>query len=138
MKTADFTYHAPATLQDALAILAKVAPEDGRVLAGGQSLIPTMAYRLARPAHLVDINKVAGLDKLEVRHGELCIGATVRHAAFHRPAVAGPLGISRIIRCASAAPSAAASPSPIRPRNGAWSPRRSARSWWPRAPAAPA
>lgn len=93
MKVADFTYHAPATLQDALAILAKVAPDDGRVLAGGQSLVPTMAYRLARPAHLVDINKVAGLDKLEVRHGELCIGATVRHAAFHKPAVDGPLGL---------------------------------------------
>jgi carbon-monoxide dehydrogenase medium subunit len=92
MKTADFTYHAPTNLQDALAILAQVAPQDGRVLAGGQSLVPTMAYRLARPAHLVDINKVAGLDKLEVRHGELCIGATVRHAAFHRPAVDGPLG----------------------------------------------
>jgi carbon-monoxide dehydrogenase medium subunit len=92
MKTADFTYHAPRTLPEALKILAEVAPQDGRVLAGGQSLVPTMAYRLARPAHLVDINKVAGLDRLAVADGKLGIGATVRHAAFHRPVVEGPLG----------------------------------------------
>ncbi len=62
MKPAPFIRHVPKTLDEALAILAEVAPQDGRVLAGGQSLVPIMAFRMARPAHLVDINEVAGLD----------------------------------------------------------------------------
>jgi carbon-monoxide dehydrogenase medium subunit len=69
-----------------------VAPEDGRILAGGQSLVPIMAFRMARPAHLVDINEVAGLDKLAVESGKLIVGARVRHGAFHKPAAPGPLG----------------------------------------------
>jgi aerobic carbon-monoxide dehydrogenase medium subunit len=92
MKPAPFRYHAPKTIEEALAILAKVAPEEGRVLAGGQSLVPTMALRLARPAHLVDINGVDALNRLAVDDGKLGIGACVRHAAFHRPVVEGPLG----------------------------------------------
>jgi aerobic carbon-monoxide dehydrogenase medium subunit len=48
------------------------------VLAGGQSLVPIVAFRLARPAHLIDINAIAGLDGLAVRHDKLCIGARVR------------------------------------------------------------
>jgi carbon-monoxide dehydrogenase medium subunit len=92
VKPAPFVYHAPKTLEEAVGVLAKVAPEDGRVLAGGQSLVPTMAFRLARPAHLVDINRVAGLDRLAVEEGALRIGACVRHAAFHRPVAPGPLG----------------------------------------------
>ena len=60
MKPASFSYHAPKTVEEAVATLAEVAPQDGRVLAGGQSLVPTMAFRLARPAHLVDINNIAG------------------------------------------------------------------------------
>ena len=92
MKPAPFVYHAPKTIEQAVAVLAEVAPEDGRVLAGGQSLVPTMAFRLARPAHLVDINQVAGLDRLAVENDALVIGACVRHAAFHRPVVDGPLG----------------------------------------------
>jgi carbon-monoxide dehydrogenase medium subunit len=75
-----------------VAALGEVAPEDGRILAGGQSLVPTMAFRLARPAHLVDINGVGGLDRLAVEGNELVIGACVRHAAFHRPVVDGSLG----------------------------------------------
>jgi len=92
VKPAPFVYHAPKTLEEAVAVLAEVAPEDGRVLAGGQSLVPTMAFRLARPAHLVDINQVAGLDRLAAGNDVLSIGACVRHAAFHRPVTAGPLG----------------------------------------------
>jgi carbon-monoxide dehydrogenase medium subunit len=92
MKPAAFRYHAPKTLDQALSILAEVAPQDGRVLAGGQSLVPTMAFRMARPAHLVDINNVEGLDRLAVEDGNLVIGACVRHAAFERPVVDGPLG----------------------------------------------
>ena len=89
MKSAPFTYHAPRTLDDAVAILGDVAADDGRILAGGQSLVPTMAFRLARPAHLVDINGVAALDRLTIEGNALSIGACVRHAAFHRPAVDG-------------------------------------------------
>ena len=92
MKPAPFAYHRPATIPEAIALLAELAPQEGRVLAGGQSLVPIMAFRLARPAHLIDINRVAGLDRLEIADGRLRIGAQVRHAAFHRPVVAGPLG----------------------------------------------
>ena len=73
-------------------MLADVAPQDGRVLAGGQSLVPIMAFRLAKPAHLVDINEVVGLDRLALENGLLIVGATVRHAAFHKPVVDNPLG----------------------------------------------
>lgn len=92
MKPSAFIYHAPRTVEEAVATLAAVAPQDGRVIAGGQSLVPAMALRLAQPAHLVDINGIADLGRLEVRDGMLCIGACVRHAAFEGPVVAGPLG----------------------------------------------
>jgi aerobic carbon-monoxide dehydrogenase medium subunit len=100
MKPAAFRYHAPKTVAEAVALLAEVAPDDGRVLAGGQSLVPTMAFRLARPAHLVDINGVKELGRLAVADGRLTIGAGARHAAFHRPVVAGPLGqlLSFVVR----------------------------------------
>jgi carbon-monoxide dehydrogenase medium subunit len=93
MKPAPFEYHAPRTVREALDVLAEVAPRDGRVLAGGQSLVPAMALRLARPAHLVDINGVKDLERLAVAAGALEIGACARHAAFHRPVVDGPLGL---------------------------------------------
>jgi carbon-monoxide dehydrogenase medium subunit len=92
MKPAAFRYHAPKTIDEAVTLLAEVAPEDGRILAGGQSLVPTMAFRLAKPGHLVDINNVAALKRLTVSDGKLCIGACVRHAAFHKPVCDGPLG----------------------------------------------
>ena len=92
MKAAPFRYHAPRTIDEAVTLLAEVAPLDGRVLAGGQSLVPIMAFRLTRPAHLVDINGVEALRRLAVEGERLCIGACVRHAAFHRPVVDGPLG----------------------------------------------
>jgi len=92
MKPAPFVHHVPKTLDDALQTLAEVAPKDGRVLAGGQSLVPIMAFRLAKPAHLVDINGVTGLDKLASDGKTLSIGACVRHAAFHKAVIANPLG----------------------------------------------
>lgn len=100
MKPAPFEYHAPRTVEAAVALLAELAPRDGRVLAGGQSLVPAMALRLALPAHLVDINGVRGLDRLAVDGDELSIGACVRHAAFHRPVTDGPLGalLSQVVR----------------------------------------
>jgi carbon-monoxide dehydrogenase medium subunit len=100
MKPASFVYHAPSTVDEAVALLGRLAADDGRILAGGQSLVPTMAFRLARPAHLIDINTVRALDRLDVAADALAIGAGVRHAAFHRPVVAGPLGalLSTVVR----------------------------------------
>jgi carbon-monoxide dehydrogenase medium subunit len=92
MKPAPFIRHVPRTVAEAVTILAEVAPQDGRVLAGGQSLVPIMAFRLAKPAHLVDINEIEELGHIESDGKTLSIGARVRHAAFHQPVVAGPLG----------------------------------------------
>jgi aerobic carbon-monoxide dehydrogenase medium subunit len=92
MKPAPFTRHAPKTLDEAVKILAEVASQDGRVLAGGQSLVPIMAFRLAKPGHLVDINDVAGLDRITSDGRFLTIGACVRHAAFHKTVTDNPLG----------------------------------------------
>ena len=92
MKPAPFSYHAPKTVDEAVAKLAELARTTAAMLAGGQSLVPMMAFRMARPAHLIDINEVAGLDRLAVEGNMLSIGACVRHAAFHQPAVAGPTG----------------------------------------------
>jgi carbon-monoxide dehydrogenase medium subunit len=76
VKAAPFAYHAPGTLDEALGLLAPGG--DIRVLAGGQSLMAQMKLRRVRPGTLVDINGVAGLDSLEVRGGELYVGALVR------------------------------------------------------------
>ncbi len=92
MKPAPFIRHVPRTVAEVVKILAEVAPQDGRVLAGGQSLVPIMAFRLAKPAHLVDINEVEGLDKITSDGKFLSIGACVRHAAFHKFVVDNPLG----------------------------------------------
>jgi len=100
MKPAAFIRHVPKTLDEAVKILAEVAPQDGRVLAGGQSLVPIMAFRLAKPTHLVDINEVAELDTIAHDGNTLTIGARVRHGAFHKPVVDGPLGalLAHVVR----------------------------------------
>ena len=100
MKPAPFEYHAPESVEEAVALLAEFAPQNGRVLAGGQSLVPAMAFRLARPAHLIDINGIAALAQLSLGTNELTIGASVRHAAFHQPITAAPLGrlLSEVVR----------------------------------------
>jgi carbon-monoxide dehydrogenase medium subunit len=92
MKPAAFQYHAPKTIAEAVAVLAEVAPQDGRVLAGGQSLVPIMAFRLAKPTHLVDINGVKELSAIRVDGDRLRVGACVRHATFYTPVCDGPLG----------------------------------------------
>ncbi len=73
-----FEYHRPATLDEALGLLASLG-EDAKVLAGGQSLIPMMKLRFASPSDLVDVNRITGLDVIEERDGSLRIGALVRH-----------------------------------------------------------
>jgi aerobic carbon-monoxide dehydrogenase medium subunit len=92
VKPATFAYHAPRTIEEVVDQLAELAPLDGRILAGGQSLVPMMAFRMARPAHLIDINGVEGLERLSVDDDALRISACVRHAAFHRPVTPGPTG----------------------------------------------
>src|SRR3954471_14629012 len=83
LKLPPFEYASPGTVDDAVALLAE---RDGEasVLAGGQSLVPLMALRLARPELLVDINRVAGLDRVERVDGHVVIGACVRHAELER------------------------------------------------------
>jgi len=84
MKMPDFDYHRPATLDEALHLLAGHAGE-AKVLAGGQSLLPVMALRLSHPRHIVDIGRVPGLAVLEEDPaGDLRVGATVRHADVER------------------------------------------------------
>jgi carbon-monoxide dehydrogenase medium subunit len=73
-----FDYKVPTTLEEALTTLTEVGDE-GRVLAGGQSLIPMMKLRLASPGVLVDINELPGLSSIEAVNGHIRIGALVRH-----------------------------------------------------------
>lgn len=78
MKPAPFVYHRPRTVEEAVALLGLPA---SKVLAGGQSLVPLMNFRLSRPRHLVDINWLPGLDGVEwdPDQGRLRLGALVRH-----------------------------------------------------------
>jgi carbon-monoxide dehydrogenase medium subunit len=86
MKAAPFTYHRPESLDEALGLLAGMAEagEEGKVLAGGQSLLPVMALRLAAPAHLVDIGRLPDLDRIIAGPSGVRIGAMVRHAQAER------------------------------------------------------
>jgi carbon-monoxide dehydrogenase medium subunit len=83
VKPPPFTYHAPRTLDEALDALARTGAE-GKVLAGGQSLIPLLNMRLAAPAHLIDINRVTELDTVEVTPEGVRAGALARHARVER------------------------------------------------------
>jgi carbon-monoxide dehydrogenase medium subunit len=83
MKPPAFTYHRPATVEDALAVLTEVGAS-GKVLAGGQSLVPMLNMRLAAPGHLVDINRLADLAYVRCDVHTVRIGALARHAAVER------------------------------------------------------
>jgi aerobic carbon-monoxide dehydrogenase medium subunit len=96
MKAAPFEYHAARTVEEAVTLLATFAEQGGRVIAGGQSFVPMMAFRLARPDHLVDINGITDLARLVVEGGVLRIGATVRHATLETMTNGGMLG--RLLR----------------------------------------
>jgi aerobic carbon-monoxide dehydrogenase medium subunit len=76
----NFEYVAPASLLEAITLLQEHT-DDGKLLAGGQSLIPLMKFRLASPAYLIDLRKVPGLEALQERDGTLAIGAMVRETA---------------------------------------------------------
>ena len=78
MKPVAFRYHAPDTVQAAVGLLEEAGFE-GKVLAGGQSLVPMMNFRLARPGILVDIRKVRGLSGVRFESGYIVVGALTTH-----------------------------------------------------------
>jgi CO/xanthine dehydrogenase FAD-binding subunit len=87
MKAAPFEYSRPASLAEACALLAEHGG-DAKVIAGGQSLVPMMAMRLARPAWLVDINRLEELKRLTLEDDALVLGATVRQCTVERSELA--------------------------------------------------
>src|SRR3954454_19995030 len=86
MYPASFEYFAPETIHEVVSILGRF-DDEGKVLAGGQSLIPLMKLRFAAPRALIDINRIPGLDGLEEEGGSLRIGALVRHKTCERSAL---------------------------------------------------
>lgn len=92
MKSASFDYYAPRS-RDELFHLLQQYGDDARILAGGQSLVPAMNFRLARPDVLIDINRIAGLDYIVEQESVLRIGALARHARFEKLSDPGPLCI---------------------------------------------
>jgi len=83
VKPAPFDYHAPATVDDCVSVLAEHGDE-AKILAGGQSLMPMLALRLARPEVLVDVNRVSALATVRRDDGSLVVGATTRHATLEK------------------------------------------------------
>ena len=82
-----FEYLRPATISEAIALLQQYG-DDAKILSGGQSLIPMMKLRLARPAYLIDINRIAGLSYIKEEDGHLKIGGLTREAELeHSPIV---------------------------------------------------
>ncbi len=92
MYAAPFSYHRPASLQQAIKLLQELG-EDARIIAGGQSLIPLMKMRMARPAALVDINFIPGLSEIQSPKGELRFGALARHADIENSEAASAIPI---------------------------------------------
>src|SRR5437899_954296 len=85
MKAPRFAYARPASVAEALALLAE-HKDEARVLAGGQSLVPMLNFRLAAPKVLVDINRIAALVGIKVTRNHIRIGALARHAELERSA----------------------------------------------------
>src|SRR5258706_16480671 len=89
MKPANFDYYDPSTIEEALELLSQYG-DDARPLAGGQSLVPLMNFRLLRPAHIIDLNGIAALNFLQADTGELRIGATTRQRQLERSSEVDP------------------------------------------------
>jgi carbon-monoxide dehydrogenase medium subunit len=93
MKPAQFEYVAPSTVGAAIEALV-ASNGEGKVLAGGQSLLPLLNFRMARPAVLVDLNDIAGLSYIEDRGDRIAIGALTRHRELeHSPLIASKLPV---------------------------------------------
>ena len=78
MKPAPFEYHTPGSVEEAVGLLNQYG-EDAKILAGGQSLVPMMNFRLVRPKHLLDINHIPNLSYIKENGGKLMIGGLTRH-----------------------------------------------------------
>jgi carbon-monoxide dehydrogenase medium subunit len=78
MYPAQFDYHTPATVQEAISLLGRFK-DDAKLMAGGHSLIPMMKLRLAQPKHLIDLRKVPGLSGIKEEGGNIVIGALTTH-----------------------------------------------------------
>jgi carbon-monoxide dehydrogenase medium subunit len=89
---APFSYHRAASLPEAIKLLQELG-EDARVIAGGQSLIPLMKMRMARPTALIDINFIPGLSEIQTANSELRFGALSRHAEIENSAAASAISI---------------------------------------------
>jgi len=83
----EFKFSRPGTVRQAANLLAKT--EDAKLVAGGHTLIPVLKQRLAKPAHLIDLSKIEGLDAIEMKGRSLAIGAMARHASVANSAVVG-------------------------------------------------
>ena len=95
MKPAKFDYHAPASVEEALALLQRYGG-DAKILAGGQSLMPLMNFRLSRPAALVDLNRIASLAYVSEHDGQVRLGAMTRQRTIEfSPVVARKLPLLR-------------------------------------------
>jgi carbon-monoxide dehydrogenase medium subunit len=79
----EFEYHAPSSLDEAVALLERLG-DDAKVLAGGHSLVPAMRFRLALPEHLVDLNRIDGLAYVREEGGHLAIGAMTRESEIEQ------------------------------------------------------
>jgi len=108
MYPAKFEYFAPSTVDEALDVLGRYDEGEAKVLAGGMSLIPLMKLRFASPAHLVDVNRIPGLDGIEESEAWLTVGALARHnqiagsdvigARYPAMATAAPLVSDPLVR----------------------------------------
>jgi carbon-monoxide dehydrogenase medium subunit len=114
MKPVAFTYYRPASRDEAIALPVRHSGE-AKILAGGQSLLPTMNFRIARPSVQIDVNHVPALGDIRIEGRQLRIGALARHVRFEHPLTDGPLEhcylasprASALRQSAVAAPSAA-------------------------------
>jgi carbon-monoxide dehydrogenase medium subunit len=129
VKAPSFAYAKPRSLDEVFA-LAERHGADAKLLAGGQTLLATLNMRLSSPQLLIDITGLPGLAGITVKGGTLRIGALTTHRTIERsPEIAKHLPrTSHSSRFATPARSAAASPTPTRPRSG----RRAASRWTPR------
>jgi len=86
MKPSAFDYHRPGSVAEAVEVLGQL-DDEGRILAGGQSLVPALNMRLATPRAVIDINRLPGLDAIRLTPEALVIGALARHEAVERSAL---------------------------------------------------
>jgi carbon-monoxide dehydrogenase medium subunit len=99
MKPAPFDYVSPSTVEAAIEALV-ASDGEGKVLAGGQSLLPLLNFRMARPTVLVDLNRIEGLSYIEDRGDRIAIGALTRHRELeHSPLIAAKLPVIAAAMC---------------------------------------